>query len=154
MEILSKVGGLVVLAAISAVLYRAGGLDKETKHWIPIWLRNSWVRDWLCPLCSYSALLLFWQPFSFLGWGLLLPSYALLGVSLSTYWDWLFKFDNYWFSGFMCGLSAFPLIFAGLPWEVVIIRSITLALAWGIWCKLFGNDNVEEYGRGAFVTMF
>jgi hypothetical protein len=144
----------IIAVILSAIFYRAGGLDKETKYWIPVWLRQSWVRDWLCPLFSYSVLLLAWHPSSWLGWLLLLPAYALLGASLSTYWDFLFGWDNYWFAGFMCGLSAFPLVFDGFPWWMVGIRAILIALSWGVWCKVFGNDNVEEYGRGAFVTMF
>ena len=153
MEI-ARIAWYIIAVVFSAILYRAGGLDKETKHWIPVWLRQSWVRDWLCPFFSYSVLLLAWHPSSWVGWVSLVLAYGLLGVSLSTYWDWLFGFDNYWFSGFMCGLSALPLVLDGFPWWLVVIRAVAIALAWGIWCKVFGNDNVEEYGRGAFLTGF
>lgn len=137
----------LILSVVSAILYRAGGMDKDTKHWIPVWLRHSWVRDWLCPICVLIPFLLINQ-----SWWFLL-AYLLTAASLSTYWDWLFGYDNFWFSGFMCGISLFPLIFCGFVWWILLIRAIVLCVAWGVICKYSGNDFVEEYGRGSTLVI-
>jgi hypothetical protein len=80
-------------------------------------------------------------------------SYGLLGASLTTYWDNLFGFDNFWFAGFVCGLSSIPLWICGIsPW-VILIRAIVLGICWGAWCLIFGKDTIEEYGRGAFLVL-
>jgi len=156
MEILLKVGSLICLSVLSAVLYRAGGMGKEETaepKWIPMFLRHSWIRDWLCPLLVYGSLCIFWLPLSVLGWLLLAVSYALLGGALTTYWDELFGFDNFWFSGFMCGVAAVPLCFCGFPFYIVLVRAIVLAVLWGAWCAIFNKDTTEEYGRGAFLVI-
>ena len=151
-----QIAGWLLACVLSAICYRAGGMaknpDTEPK-WIPMWMRQSWVRDWLCPLFSYGSLLLFWQPDIWYGWILLAIAYGLLGGALSTYWDFLFGFDNFWFSGFVCGLAAFPLIFCGLDWWIVLIRAILLAILWGGWCAWQTNDVREEMGRGAFLII-
>jgi len=151
-----KVAIWLLACVVSAILYRAGGMSKDADAkptWIPMWIRNSWCRDWLCPACVYGSLLLFWQPSSSLGWILLLICYPLLGGALSTYWDFVFKFDNYWFSGFMCGVAAFPLIFCGIAWWLILVRAIFLALSWGLWSKYQDVDYIEEFGRGFFLVI-
>ena len=139
--------GFVVCSILSALAYRCGGMDKETKHWLPVWLRHSWVRDWLCPLCVLAPFFMLTQ-----SWWFLL-SYLLIAGALSTYWDFLFGYDNFWFSGFMCGIALFPLIFCGFLWWIILVRAILLSLAWGVICKVSGNDFVEEYGRGSTLVL-
>jgi hypothetical protein len=137
----------LICASISSVLYRAGGLSKEQKYWIPVWLRHSWVRDWLCPF--FCLLPLFIQHPSWI----FIPVYGLMGAAFSTYWDKLFKFDNFWFSGFMVGLSIMPLAFCGFVWWHLLIRAFILAVAWGALCQISGNDHVEEHGRGFLAAI-
>lgn len=157
MFILKLAIGLLA-ACFSAIFYRAGGMGKEAETkptWIPIWLRHSWCRDWICPTFSLLTLLLFWQPQVWWGWLLLLLSYGLMGGAFSTYWDFLFKDkDNFYMHGFMIGLSIFPLCFVGLAWWIVLIQAILSGLSMGLWCKYFGNDVVEEMGRGFFSSIF
>lgn len=137
---------LVILCAIAcSVLYRAGGLSKEQPYWIPVWMRRSWVRDWLCPLFVLLPLFI-QQPH----W-IFIPIYGIMGALLTTYWDWLFKYDNFWFSGFFVGLSIMPLILIGCVWWIILIKAIILAVLWGGWCTIFKNDHMEEHGRGLFL---
>lgn len=140
---------LIPLAIISAILCRAGGMDKETKHWIPVWMRQSWVRDWLCPMCIY----ILYIPNSLFQLGFWLLAYGATGGMLTTYWDWLFKYDNFWFSGFMVGIAGLFLVALGLSWQLLLLRAFILAISWGLWCLLNGNDFVEEYGRGALLVL-
>lgn len=49
----------LIFTPISAIFYRAGGMDKlptTQPTWIPIWLRHSWVRDKIIPLLSIVIL--------------------------------------------------------------------------------------------------
>lgn len=138
---------IILLSILSALFYRCGGLAKDTKHWIPVWLRQSWVRDWLCPFCVLFPLFLHHPS----PWFIL--AYAALGGALTTYWDWLFKFDNYWFSGFMCGVAGWVLTLAGFDYVHLVIRAIVICVLWGGWCALVKNDFKEEYGRGFILGM-
>ena len=137
----------VVCALISSVLYRSGGLSKEAKYWIPVWMRHSWVRDWLCPLFVLLPLFIQHPHWVFI------PVYGLMGAALTTYWDFVFDFDNFWFSGWVVGLTIFPLAFIGFIWWILFIKAIALAVAWGGWCAIFKNDHVEEHGRGFWLGL-
>jgi hypothetical protein len=156
MEVFYKTGVVILLSFISALAYRCGGMGTESEarpKWIPNWLRHSWIRDWLCPLFVYGSLAILLSPSSLLQWGMLALCYPLLGGALSTYWDKLFGFDNFWFAGFMCGVAAFPLVFYVVnPWGIVL-RAILLAILWGAWCAWQSVDYVEEMGRGAFLVL-
>lgn len=140
---------ILLLACVSSVLCRAGGLDQQTKYWIPIWIRHSWVRDWLCPAC-FGVLFI---PHTWFQLGMWLCYYGMCGGMLSTYWDFLFKKDNLWFSGFMVGMSGLFLFWA-LPWWLLLIRAILLALIWGclnVWINsrpIPHSDDIEEHIRG------
>ena len=140
---------IILCAIISGIFYRCGGMSKDKTAqptWIPMFLRNSWCRDWLCPLFALIALCTF--EFSWSYWWLYLIFYGLSGASLSTYWDWAFKgVDNYYCHGFVCGLVGFVLIFAGIPWWVLIIRLVFCTLM-GLWSKKIDTDYIEEMGRG------
>lgn len=136
---------LAILCAVaSSIFYRAGGLSQEQAYWIPKWLRHTWVRDWLCPL--FCLLPLYIQHPSWL----FIPAYGLMGAALTTYWKYKGE-GNYWLSGFVVGLAALPLMFCGFAWWRLASRAIFLAVAWGVWGKVFGNDHVEEHGRGFLI---
>lgn len=139
---------IIPLAVLSAIFYRAGGLGKETKSWIPMWMRRSWVRDWLCPIC---VLLCF--PFkNLLTWNAFF-AYGLTGASLTTYWDSLFNdVDTFWFAGFISGVALLPMV-VFYPLWAILARAVLLGIAWGLWCHFLSNDHAEEYGRGAFLVL-
>ena len=53
-----KVIAIILGSIISAVLYRAGGMDKDDNakpEWIPKWLRHSIVRDIGCSLVTLAV---------------------------------------------------------------------------------------------------
>lgn len=144
---------VLFLSVLSSILMRAGGMDKQTKHWIPVWMRQSWVRDWLCPACVLIPVLII-SP----SWWILL-AYIATGGALSTYWDKTFGFDNLYFSGFMVGVALFPLLFFGFNIVDIGSRACALAIIWG-GLNLFVNkfkvkksDFIEEYTRGATLVL-
>ena len=145
----------LLLSLVSAVLYRAGGMSKNPEtnpKWIPVWMRHSWMRDWVIPMFSIGSLLL-WK-LSLFGW-MIIPSYILMGAAFSTYWDWV-PFnkgkDNFYMHGFFIGLSTFPFIFAGLAWWIPLAQALISGVAMGLWSAIIGNDVAEEMGRGFVST--
>jgi hypothetical protein len=133
---------LLILSIISGVLYRMGGKGKPF---------NTKYRDLGCPLIALIALWLL-VGFQLSYWWVYFLMFGLMFGALTTYWDFLFGFDNYWFHGFMVGLSTFPLFWLGIYWWAILIYSISLAVSMGIWSKLINWDVAEEFGRGFFIT--
>lgn len=135
---------LSILGSIfSSICYHAGGLDQTEPYWIPKWMRQSWVRDWICPF--FCLLPLFIQHPSW--W--FVPAYGLMGAAFSAYWKYKGN-TNFWVSGLFVGLAAFPLLFCGFVWWLLLCRAIFIALWWGFWSAVIGNDHIEEHGRGFF----
>lgn len=113
---------LIPLAILSGILGRMGGAHGyDTKY-----------RDVGCSLIAVAALCLF-VGFQWSAWWVYLIIFGLHWGAFSTYWDWLFKYDNFWFSGFMCGLAMFPACFT-LPWIwwLLLIRAVVLSSGWGL----------------------
>ena len=86
--------------------------------------------------------------------------FGLHWAAFSTYWDEVFGYDNFAFSGWMVGLALAPIciIDYGL-WWVVAIRVIGLAVIWWALNKflpkkvwIWGRDVVEEFSR-YFVSL-
>ena len=133
---------LLFLAVLSAIFGRMGGSDTYNTKW----------RDIGCNLLAIVALCLF-VPFQLGFWWVYLIIFGLQWASFSTYWDWLFNFDNLWFSGFMVGISMMPAIILGGTWWVILIRAILLAVAWGLLnlyvrpIRKWNRAQVEEFCR-------
>lgn len=138
---------ILICSILSGVLGRMGGAKGfDTKF-----------RDWGCP----SIFLGVWiHHFGFVSsmWWIYLIVFFLMWGALATYWDWLFDGqDNLWFSGFMVGFSAMPLVFIHRElFTLLLIRSIILMVLWGCLNKflppriLFWNRDVaEEFSRYA-----
>lgn len=145
---------ILVACILSGILYRAGGMGKEDTtepKWIPKWMRKSFVRDWLCPLI---ALITLWLMTGFIlsYWWAYLLFWGFSGVALSTYWDWLFGYDNYTMHGFMCGVAGIVLYWAGLTWWIILIRLI-FCLSMGLWSKFIKRDVPQETGRGVLFIL-
>ena len=136
------------LSIICGLFYRAGGKGEP--------FNTKW-RDLGCPAICLSYLWLLrssgLQGALWLKISLFLVTYGLMFGALTTYWDWLFKEDNFWFHGFAIGLVCFPLFWAGINWWLIGIRAIILAIGMGLWSKIIGNDFWEEFGRGSLIIL-
>jgi hypothetical protein len=147
---------VLFLTLLSSCFYRGGGQSKDldsNPKWMPMWMRKSWIRDWLCPACVLVSLLLFWQPSSLLGWIMLLPFYALSGAASSTYWDFVNKGEaNFYLHGFMIGLAGFCLI-TFVPWWILTLRLIICTVGMGWISAKSDVDFIEEFSRGALFVL-
>jgi hypothetical protein len=134
----------IFFGLLTALFGWAGGRGNDyckAKRY-PCWMFQSWVRDWLiatlCPLIAYLLGVHSW-------W--LILSIPLIGGALSTYWDELFGFDNFWFHGFMVGIAVLPIVFVTHTWGMFALRSLLLAIWMGGWSLFISNDHLEEAGR-------
>lgn len=147
----------LLLSLASAILYRAGGMGKEdsaSPRWMPKLLRQRWLRIWGVPLVSFICMLtLLSQRIDSWFTIMILLSYGLNGGAISTYWDNVFGYDNFYMHGFFCGLALFPLCFSGIFITSMLARAVILGLGMGIWSLLIGSDEAEEYGRGFLHTL-
>jgi len=151
--------GLIILTVLSALLYRLGGMGQDGRDKypeLPGWLFDTKSRDVGCGLCSIGAFFVCGLHHDLLPWvqtwQLVLACVVSVPTqlgALSTYWDFLFGFDNHWMHGFMCGIAFFPLAIVTGAWIGFVARSVALALIMGGISALSGDDDVEELGRGA-----
>ena len=145
---------LILLSVVSACLYRMGGcgpadLQKEW-GWVPAPIRKfPKKRDVLANIVTLFAIYLAGAKGPWWAW---LLAFGLTWASLSTYWDELFGYDNFYAHGFMIGFSMLPLAFFGDPLSLGI-RCVVLAVCMGVWSKLLGNATWEELGRGCFMPL-
>ena len=116
--------------------------------WIPMWARQRWIRPTGCSLCTIL-------PIAFLHPSLwLILALGSLYGALSLYWDELFGFDNFWFSGFMCGVAGMFLLYY-CPWWIIVLRALILAIGWGVINLLAKKwkDGMEELARYGFLGL-
>lgn len=138
-----------ILSAISAVLYRIGGMDKKL---IPF--ANTKFRDFGVPLVMAFAL---YQ--HNIKWYIILACCVLLFAALTTYWDSVFGYDNLYAHGFICGIALFPLTYNGIAWFNIVVYSLCLAIVMGglnTLCtkvKIPFSDWIEELTRGAVIII-
>jgi hypothetical protein len=142
---------LLLISCICACLYRMGGcgpadLLKEW-GWVPAPIRNfPKKRDVGCGVVTLGACAIIGISAPWWAW---LLAFGLMWASLSTYWDFLFGFDNHWFHGFMIGMSLLPVFFA---WGI-FAYAVPLAIFMGLWSLILGNATWEELGRGFFMPI-
>jgi hypothetical protein len=147
-----KVIIITILASLlSGTLYRFGGAAKKGDKWD--WLRWSKTRDWGCPLIVLGMTFLFGFGASTV-WYLHLISFLLAWGALTTYWDDIFGYDNFYVHGFMIGLAFLPYVYSMDPtaWVWFLARAGVMGVFMGLWCDFNDNDIVEEVGRGAIIT--
>lgn len=128
---------ILALSIISAIFYRMGGSGRYNRLW----------RILGCPLLTIVTIWACFGVKTSLFWVYLL-SFGLMCASVSTYWDFLFGFDNFWFHGFMLGVSVAPIACATGHWLGFILRCAVLSVFMGLWCKFWEWDIAEETGRG------
>jgi len=142
---------LLILSIVGACAYRCGGAGKPY---------NTKYRDLGVPtLASLALLILGAIPCHFWGIAAFILFFGLLFGSLTTYWDFLFKKDCFWFSGLIVGLSGLPVALAQGKFIGCIIRMGLISGVWQLLNKLlpqkvfcWTRDIVEEFGRG-FITI-
>jgi len=145
-----------LLSVVSAILYRLGGSSKADQDkefpWIPRWFKNiQKKRDAMSNIVKLFGVFLLGITAPFWVWFI---SFGLLWASLSSYWDWMFGYDNHYMHGFMCGFSLLPLVIWGsLGLIPFLIQSVVIGLSMGLWSKYNGNATKEELGRGFLLTI-
>jgi len=147
-----KILGIAMLTIASGVLYRLGGWGdpgrKQFPH-LPEWLFNTKARDIGCALCGWlGMIILFDSP-----WWTHFISMGLLFAALTTYWDWLFGWDNHWMHGFACGIAYFPYAIVCGSWWGWGLRCLAVAMLMGGISVSSKNDIVEEVGRGSVIPL-
>ena len=130
----------IALAAISALLYRIGGLSKEHAKrdmpWVPSWLVNTKTRDLGCPLAAVAWLL---ACLPIVDWWTYLITYVVMFGALTTYWDSLFGGkDNFFAHGFGIAVALLPVIIvsSGLWWGY-LAYAVVMPVLMGVWCLIF-----------------
>ena len=142
---------LIVVSALTGVLYRLGGTGGA-------WWKNTKVRDLGCPLvCAIWLYFFSGCPV----WALFLSVGVMYG-SLTTYNKWATRLfygkecnDVKWISwavtGLSYGLSLFILAWVTGTWMGLLYRSILLMVTTCIWSEMISKDWVEEGGRGFLI---
>ena len=129
---------IMVATILSALLYIAGGYGKPF---------NTKFRDFGCPTVLITLLTIMF------GWHYVyILVFGLSFGALTTYWDFLFGYDNFWFTGFMYGVAGLPLCWF-IPWWIPVIRLVICTVGCGLISKLSENVWVEEGGRGVFFIL-
>ena len=146
-----KVFYVILLALVSAFCFRLGGSAKNGS-WLDF-AKNTRTRDVGCPL---TFLVAFWGIFGIkMGdWWAYALTFFLSWGAMSTYFSFLVNPPDdvtaiEWFAtGLFYGLSAIPLVWAGVHWYAIIGRAITLGLAI-MWLRIrTGKVLKEEAGSG------
>lgn len=137
-----------VVTIISAITYRLGGLGREDakRCHIPLWLCHPKYRDLGIPVVCGVWMYLFTPHVAW--WRVLIAFLACFGA-LTTYWDDVFKKDNFFAHGL--GIGAAYLLYS-LDWTM-FVRAGIMSIFMGLWCKYFSNDWVEELGRGGIIGL-
>lgn len=133
---------ILLLSLASGIFYRMGGSGRYPRQ----------VRLGGCTICAIAAR---WIVGIHAPWWTDLIMGAFLVAAISTYWDFMFRgYDNYWFHGFMIGLSSWPYVVWGdYTWYWFLGRAVLLAVFMGAWCTIFSWDVLEENGRGASIPL-
>lgn len=133
--------GLTLLLTIACcILYRMGGADGY----------NTKFRDCGVPTCATLFICFNYFPhhISIVLYILaLFFSFGFVFGALTTYWDFLFGYDNYWVHGFVVGLAMFPLVMVTGHWWMFALRCLILAIWSGVWSLIWKWDVAEEGGR-------
>jgi hypothetical protein len=142
---------LILLSLACSVLYRIGGASTEDREeefpWLPF---KPWkARDVWCGVVTLLAGFLVGLRAPWWAWVL---AFGLHWAALSTYWDFLYGYDNHWMHGFFIGLSFLPIMFFCEP-TALMIRTFLVTVLMGGYSTLEGNATREELGRGVVMPI-
>lgn len=145
----------ILATVVSALCYRLGGLGADGKVRFPVipkWMFDTKIRDVGCSLIA-TAWMYWFYPVHPQHWVVYLISFGLMWGALTTYWDSLFGYDNFWAHGFGIAFAFLPYFIYTGEWIGFIVRCAALTILCGGISKLSGNDDVEELGRGASIAV-
>lgn len=153
----------IVAIILSAILYRLGGMSQQEAQkyppwkWFPSWAVNTKARDAGCSAISMAWFgILFDFPAGTNLWFVALAylvGFAGTWAALTTYWDGLFGYDNFYMHGFMIGFAKILFaVFSGM-WLGWLIQCVISAILMGLVSAFSTNDYVEECGRGASMPI-
>lgn len=145
---------LIVIEAINALLYRFGGCSKEEGKdkfpMLPAWVFQRWIRGGGCSLLSIVWMFLFTET---VPWYVYPVSFGMMWGAVSTYYDTVFGYDNFWAHGFGIGFSYILFaIFTG-HWVAFIVRIAIATIFCGVSSMISTDVDVEECGRGATTAL-
>jgi hypothetical protein len=126
----------IIATILCAILGRMGGASGF----------NTKFRDMGVPFvaCLYAFLL------GCHSWWLIL-SFGLMFGALTTYWDFLFGYDQFYFHGLVIGVATAPIALVTGHWlhflGVVVLSSLWM----GFWSKVIKWDVLEEGVRYCVV---
>jgi len=140
---------ILILSIISGACYRLGGAAKKGNSLD--FARNTKTRDAGCPLVLLAVV---WALWGFQGhnWWVYVITFGLSWSTLTTYWDFVYGYDNYYVHGLMCGLAALPLCLIIPPW-IIVLRIAICTFGMGIWSERVNDDVIEEVGRGVLFIL-
>jgi len=147
-------GVTFIFGIISGILYRFGKSQKRNDFLD--FLREPGVRDVGCTLLSLIWIFMFIPMAGIPLWKGVIAYICSAGITygfITTYWDRLFGFDNFYAHGFGISLGGLPFAILLNNWVGFGLRCIALAALMGLWCKYFSNHIVEENGRGNFIQL-
>ena len=140
-----KIAWIIGISLVCSALYRLGGLGgfKGAKL----------LRRTGCSFCFFWAL---WalQGLNWAYWWAYALCFGLTAGAMSTYNDWLapdHSSENWlcWLvTGLFYGLAALPLIWTGITWYSILLRSLLLAGSITWLRERTGNVWKEELGTG------
>jgi hypothetical protein len=144
---------LLFISVISGICYRLGGAGKSGQ-WYDF-LLNTKARDAGCSLLTTLAIGI---QIHWIGpWWIYLAHFGLLWLALSTYWDFLNKDREVWYTwlitGLGYGLPCLLFCFYGLSVGLVLLRCLVLAVFTCIWRITWTKDVVEEVGSGVSLPL-
>lgn len=111
---------------------------------------NTKFRDLGCPTCAFLLLVILWK----FNW-LMIPAFGLNFGAMTTYWKKKgqdAKWWNWFLHGFVLGIAMFPLIWAGIGIDNILLRAFICGGLMTIWSEWQGNVVKEEAGRGYIYT--
>ncbi len=80
-------------------------------------------------------------------------SFGLMFAASTTYWDFLFGYDNFYAHGFFIGIATLPIAVVIQHWFGFFCM-VTLYTIWmGLWSKIIRWDVAEEFGRYAIIPL-
>jgi len=84
--------------------------------------------------------------------------YGAMGGALTTYWDKLWGWDNFWMHGAMIGVADVLYVWVGvISWKAFIVRVMVLGAFMGFLnfflekYKVKYRDYIDEGGRGSSI---